>query len=70
MLVQDSLNSYNVWLEVVKTTGIVLTGLIALLTLRVSRQTHAVANSRLSETIDKVDILTRALAISETKEKK
>lgn len=65
----ESVNQYSVWLEVVKTSGIILTALIALWTLKISRATHTVTNGRLTETINKVNELTRELAISKTKEK-
>jgi len=39
----------------------IITAVIALFTLIISRATHKVTNSRLSETLDKVDALTIAL---------
>ena len=41
--------------------AIVLNGIVSLLTLVVANKTHKVANSRLTETINKVDVLTAAL---------
>lgn len=54
----------TITLALIGLAAIVLNGIVGIITLIVANKTHKVANSRLTETIDKVDLLTAALATS------
>jgi len=63
-MIQQEGSSTSVIIAFITMATVALSGVISIVTLLVSRATHKVANSRLTETIDKVDELTAALAVS------